>query len=248
MYKVFIADDEEWSLVTLKKIVNWDEYGFVIAGEATDGETALSRIENIHPDLIVSDIRMPNNDGLELVEKIRERGENTKVILVSGYTDFEYAQKAIQFGCMGYVVKPVEEEKLIYYLDKARKELDEIYHIEENSELDDKVGYKSDKLLVKNMLQYIKINYAKPVSLKMLSENFKLSESYISNLIKKVTGRGFGEHLLEIRIKEAQKLLSQTNYSIEKIAEMVGYQDYFYFTKVYKKATGITPTAYRKGF
>ena len=96
------------------------------------------------------------------------------------------------------------------------------------------------------MVKYTQEHYAQALTLQVLSGEFKMSESYISSLIKKRTGKGFSEHLMEIRIRKAQEYLRTTNDSIETIAERVGYPDYFYFTKVYKKATGISPAAYRR--
>ena len=96
------------------------------------------------------------------------------------------------------------------------------------------------------MVKYIQEHFGEGLTLATLAGEFKMSESYISSLIKKRTGKGFGEHLMEVRIQKAQEYLRTTNDSIEAIAERVGYPDYFYFTKVYKKATGISPAAYRR--
>lgn len=248
MYHVFLADDEPWALLTLKNMIVWSDYGFAVSGEAEDGEQALARINRTNPDLIISDIRMPGMDGLTLLQTIRDGGLQSEVLLVSGYTDFEYARKALQFGCAGYLVKPVEEKELTEYLDKVKRRLDEKKAErgpgagEERQE----EGYQSEKLQVQAMVKYIQEHYAQPLTLQVLSGEFKMSESYISSLIKKRTGKGFSEHLVEIRIRKAQEYLRTTNDSIERIAERVGYPDYFYFTKVYKKATGISPAAYRR--
>ena len=248
MYHVFLADDEPWALLTLKNMIAWSDYGFAVSGEAEDGEQALARINRTNPDLIISDIRMPGMDGLTLLQTIRDGGLQSEVLLVSGYTDFEYARKALQFGCAGYLVKPVEEKELTEYLDKVKRRLDEKKAErgpgagEERQE----EGYQSEKLQVQAMVKYIQEHYAQPLTLQVLSGEFKMSESYISSLIKKRTGKGFSEHLVEIRIRKAQEYLCTTNDSIERIAERVGYPDYFYFTKVYKKATGISPAAYRR--
>ena len=107
-------------------------------------------------------------------------------------------------------------------------------------------GYQSEKIQVQNMVKYIQEHFGEGLTLATLAGEFKMSESYISSLIKKRTGKGFGEHLMEVRIQKAQEYLRTTNDSIEAIAERVGYPDYFYFTKVYKKATGISPAAYRR--
>ena len=231
MYHVFLADDEPWALMTLKNMIEWSDYGFAVSGEAEDGEQALARINRTAPDLIISDIRMPGMDGLALLQTIRDSGLRAEVLLVSGYTDFEYARKALQFGCAGYLVKPVEEKELTEYLVKIKQRLDENKAAGEG-----KAGG----------VKYIQEHYAQALTLQVLSGEFKMSESYISSLIKKRTGKGFSEHLMEIRIRKAQEYLRTTNDSIETIAERVGYPDYFYFTKVYKKATGISPAAYRR--
>ena len=125
MYRVFLVDDEPWALVVLKNMIVWSDYGFVVSGEAEDGGQALERIEHTNPDLIISDIRMPGMDGLSLMERLRELGRRTQVLLVSGYTDFEYAQRAMRLGCAGYLVKPVEEKELTEALKRVRMLLDE---------------------------------------------------------------------------------------------------------------------------
>ena len=104
-----------------------------MSGEAEDGEQALARINRTAPDLIISDIRMPGMDGLALLQTIRDSGLRAEVLLVSGYTDFEYARKALRFGCAGYLVKPVEEKELTEYLVKIKQRLDEIRRRERES-------------------------------------------------------------------------------------------------------------------
>ncbi len=245
MYRVFLADDEPWALMALKNMIDWKSYGFVVSGEAEDGKQALERIEHTDPDLIISDIRMPGMDGLALMETLRKLGRKTPVLLVSGYTEFEYARKAMQLGCVGYLVKPVEENELIEYLKKIHFSLDE--NREKESERNEtEEGYLSECIQVKKMIHYIQKNYAKGLTLQVLADEFGLNESYISSLIKKQTGKGFSEHLMEIRIQKAQELLRTSNERIETIASSVGYPDYYYFIKVYKKATGISPAAFRK--
>lgn len=249
MYRVFLADDEPWSLEVLKNVIDWTEQGFVISGEADDGELALKRILNLKPDLVVSDIRMPGLDGLELLEEIRNRKLDTQVLLISGYTDFEYARQALLYGCMGYLVKPVDEKELLKYLQKVKELLKgkkEAEKIDEETEKDEEQGYQSDKKQAHMIVDYIRENYRENLTLQVLAEKFSMSESYISSLIKKKTNKNFGEHLMEARIREAQRLLRETNDSIEEIAVQVGYPDYFYFSKVYKRATGISPAAYRR--
>ena len=241
MYRVFLIDDEPWALMALKNLTDWEAPGFSVIRDAENGAQALAAIEQEQPDLIVSDIRMPGLDGIALVQTLRDRKWRAEVLLVSSYTDFEYAREALRFGCCGYLVKPVEEEELLEYLEKVRVILSE-----KGSAAGGEGGFQSERTEVRAMLRYLRDHYAEGVTLQVLAREFGMSESYISSLIKKNTGKGFSDHLTEIRIRKAQELLRQTNDSVEKIAERVGYPDYFYFTKVYKKITGVTPTAYRK--
>ncbi len=248
MYHVFLADDEPWALMALKNLIQWSDYGFAVSGEAQDGRQALERIERMGPDLIISDIRMPGMDGLALLQTIREKRWRAEVLLVSGYTDFEYARKALLYGCVGYLVKPVQEKELLEYLEKVRNILNEKYKADApgGQKAENADGYRSEKLLVQNMVSFIQEHFAQGLTLQMLAGEFNRNESYISSLIKKKTGKGFGEHLMEARIQKAQEYLRTTNDSLEAIAAKVGYPDYYYFTKVYKKATGISPAAYRR--
>lgn len=242
MYQVFLLDDEPWILIELKNLINWTDYGFAVGGEATDGLQGLERIERLKPDLIISDIRMPGMDGLELLRRLREKDIRTEVIFVSGYSDFEYARTAIRFGCTGYLVKPIEEKELLEFLLAVKKRLDALH----GQDPEETGGYLSDSSIVRDILSFLQENYNHPLTLQEVAGRFNLSDSYLSNLIRKKTGKGFVEHLVELRVRKAQELLGTTNDSIESIANQVGYSDYYYFNKVYKKATGISPAQYRK--
>ena len=112
MNTVFIADDELIIRQGIKCIIDWEQLGFEIIGEASNGEDALNFILSKKPDLVLMDIRMPKMLGLEVVENARKRGFNGKVIILSGYTDFKYAQAAIKNGVDYYLTKPIDEDEL----------------------------------------------------------------------------------------------------------------------------------------
>lgn len=125
MYKVLIVDDEALIRDGLKYIMDWSEAGFDICGEAGNGEDALSIILRENPDLILMDIRMPRLPGLEVVRLTRERGLNCKFIIISGYSDFKYAQEAIRYGVECYLTKPIDEDELSAAVARIRQELEE---------------------------------------------------------------------------------------------------------------------------
>lgn len=125
MYRVLIADDETIIRNGLKRIVNWEELGFTIAGEAKNGEIALAFLCNENPDIALLDIRMPQISGLELISQARAAGFTGKVIIISGYSDFNYARQAIELGVKFYLTKPINKKELEQILTSLHKELDE---------------------------------------------------------------------------------------------------------------------------
>lgn len=124
MYKVLIVDDEPLIREGLTTLIDWREYGFEVVHAAKDGQEALRMYEHAHPDLLIVDIRMPGMDGLQLIETIRQQKWDPKLLILSGYADFAYAMKAIRSKVEGYILKPVDEDELIEYLQRIKLELD----------------------------------------------------------------------------------------------------------------------------
>ena len=113
MYKVLIVDDEEFIRNGLRCIMDWEEEGFEVCGDAANGEVALQMIHQLHPDLVLMDIRMPKITGLEVVKHCYEQEIPCKFIIISGFSDFKYAQEAIRYGVENYLTKPIDEEVLL---------------------------------------------------------------------------------------------------------------------------------------
>jgi two-component system response regulator YesN len=124
MYHVLIADDEEAIRGGLKCLFDWESLGFSIIGEAANGDQAYEAILKLQPDVVLMDIRMPGMTGLEVIRRAREQGFSGKVIILSGFSDFKYAQDAIRFGVEDYLTKPVDDDELLHILCSIREELD----------------------------------------------------------------------------------------------------------------------------
>ena len=135
LYKILIVDDEEEIRLGVIKKINWEKYGFKVVGDAQNGVDALEKVNNLQPDIVMTDIRMPFMDGLELGEKIQELMPSTKIVIFSGCDDFEYAQKAIRINVSEYVLKPINSENLIEILKKLKCKLDEEYDEKRNIEV-----------------------------------------------------------------------------------------------------------------
>ncbi|HEX2945604.1 MAG TPA: response regulator [Clostridia bacterium] len=268
MVKVMIIDDEEIIREGLKTTVDWEELGCEIAGEAEDGESGYKAALTIKPDLVFTDIRMPGMDGLQMIARLRDMKSTCKVIILTGFRDFEYAQEAIRQGAFRFLLKPVRTDELKLAISEAVKEIKsarskneifsnlekrvkEYYGIEqtkpENTAEKEKSGDSSGnpKYLVGKALAYIKENYASDLNLKTVADEIYVSTWYLSKLLKKETGDNFINILNRIRVENAKKLLQEPKYKIYEIANVVGFTDVPYFTKTFKKVTGQTPMEYK---
>lgn len=241
MYRVLIADDEPWAVYRLQNLINWKGCGFEVIQTAADGLSALEIIRRDHPDLLLSDIRMPGLDGLKLVREVNSVSPETTVILITGFSEFSYAQEALRQGVFDYLVKPVKKDELLGVLDRVGKHLEEIAAQHAANEPSSYPPGQSGRIM-----QAIDENYTQDLRLSDLAEQFFLTAQYLSVLIKKETGLTFSELVIRKRIGLAKKLLVETDQPIQDIMEQVGYRDYSCFIRLFKKHEGCTPYVYRK--
>lgn len=124
-YRILLADDEEEVRKGIIRKIEWERLGFEVVGDAENGEDALEKIEQLRPDVVMTDIRMPYMDGLALTARIRQKYPSMKVLIFSGYDDFEYAKQAIKLHVTEYILKPVNGQELAEILKRVRISLDE---------------------------------------------------------------------------------------------------------------------------
>ena len=123
MIKVFLVEDEYAIREGIKKSVEWEQHGFTLVGEAGDGEVAFPKILKTKPDILITDIRMPFMDGLELARLVKTELPHIKIIVLSGYDDFNFAKQAISIGVEEYILKPVSGENLLKELGKIAEDI-----------------------------------------------------------------------------------------------------------------------------
>ncbi|MBO4320159.1 MAG: response regulator [Treponema sp.] len=190
MYSVFLVDDEPIVLEGIRSKIDWENNGFSFAGEATDGEIALSMIHEIKPDILITDIKMPFMDGLELSKAVKNIQPWIKIIILSGHDEFDYAKKAISIGIEDYILKPFTPDEILSSLNKTAKEIDkERRQLSDISKLKEEL--KSSESLIKkeflNELLHTSLDVAqimqksKELKLDLIARFYKVLVSRIEN-------------------------------------------------------------------
>lgn len=156
MLKVLIADDEPRVGQLVKHLIHWEELGLSFVDICRDGRTALERIEQEQPEIVITDIRMPVLTGLELVQQVTERFPQTRFVVISGYRYFEYAQKALKYGVEDYLLKPIDEEELNRTLKKICDALQTTAVHRAQMEKYEKNYENSQKLLSRDVMARLK--------------------------------------------------------------------------------------------
>lgn len=145
MYKVLLVDDEAIIREGLKTIISWENYGFEVCAAAADGREGLREIEKCSPDLAIIDIKMPVMNGIKMVEELKTRGDKCKIIILTAYSDFNYAQKFIELGVDSYILKPVEQDDLIERLLKIKNVIE--HEKESKQSIDTSIMLSRDKII-----------------------------------------------------------------------------------------------------
>lgn len=249
---ILIAEDEQRTREGLRRTLeSWSAGKFrVLAAE--NGIEALRMAEQYPIHLLITDIKMPGIDGLELIEKLQEREDRPVVILISGYAEFEYARTALRFGVMNYLLKPLEKNKLVQEVEKAlkmeedRKKRDLLEKIVDRKLLDLKQQEPQLNPAVREAMNYVEEHLQVSFGLKEVASHVHMNSSYFSVLFKEQTGMKFSEYLTRRRMQKAKELLVRTRMPVAEVAEKVGYQTARYFIKLFKEAEGISPSVYRK--
>ncbi len=395
MFKMIVVDDEYLVRMGIRNTIEWEKYGIEIIGEATNGKAGLQMALELKPDIIITDIKMPIMDGLELVKHINESKLDCVIIILSGYKDFEYAKDTLENGAYSYLLKPIDNDELISKITNALQFLEEkraqnlyISNINEDlptirqtilqnliignfhdyqklekklqlydlnipkegtfiygkvdSKNDDKaleyfyelfcgllkatdydhigslmqkyfvlissalseecesicqaaikqyektqrtivslgiatyknydsieyayneahlaaeeklfplintvnnVSHSSHKLnpQITRAMQYIAQNYSRNITVKMVAESLFVSESYLMHLFKDNLNKTFNECLTDYRIMVAKDLLLSGKLKVYEIAELVGYNDSKYFSQIFRKKVGMSPSQF----
>lgn len=265
--RVLVVDDEKLSRTSLEHLVDWKANGFVFVGSAANGSEGLDYVDREKPDIVLTDIRMPEIDGLEMIERIRKSHPDIVFAVLSGYGEFELTSRAMRAGIRHYLLKPCNENDVLDVLRELRDEVErgtearsylegletEVRRLEAtlgkvaSSAEEDQSTPSND--IVSSLREWALRHYSdRELTLKWMGRHLLyMNPEYLGRVFLRETGERFGDFLLRIRMERAKHLLvARQEIRIFEIAVLVGYpEDGQYFCRAFKKYVGLTASEYR---
>lgn len=260
MYKVVIIDDEPIIVEGLSRALAWEKWDCQVVGFAYNGKEGMELIRKEKPDILISDISMPQLDGLKMIAGLKSEFPQMQITILTGFRKFEYAREAIQLGVARFLLKPSKmdelREAIQYMTDRLKEqqssavseqmcEQDSIEESEQPEKEEILYNNAANNFIVTNALNYIRENYKEKLRLIDVADQIYVSQWHLSKLLNKHTGQTFSDILNGIRMEQARELLKDPSLHICDIAEEVGFQDLAHFSRVFKKQEGMSANEYR---
>ena len=259
--KLLIVDDNTYVVAGIRVQLDWQELGITEVFGAYSTKEARGILEREKIDFLLTDIEMPGEDGFRLIDWVRERGMKTRVVLLTSFAEFRYAERAVSAHAYAYLLKPVSDEKLLEVFtalteDVKREARDDRLREIGNAWLSERMdsgntdgstpARKSPEELVPEIRSYIRAHLA-DCSREALSRQFYLSPDYLSRIFRRVCGISLIDFIQQERMERAKELLrAPKGMPIGEIAEMTGYDSFAHFSKQFRKHTGLSPNEYRR--
>lgn len=240
-YNILLVEDEQYLRRALKNNIEEIDDVYKVTAEASNGLDAMDVLKRESVHVIFTDIQMPEMNGLELSKQVKLLYPDIPVVILTGYSDFNYMQEALRQQVFDYLLKPVSEDDLAAVLSKVSSELEKIYELPEET-----LAAGSDaRSYVKQVAEYIREHYMEDIDLGSLAGELGFSAAYLSKIFKRYAGMTPVKMLTDVRIHQAKRLLLETGMSIQEVGAQVGYPDQFHFSKTFRKVVGINPSRYR---
>ena len=246
-YTVIIVEDEDLIRQEIEQCTPWERLGLIVVGTAANGIEGAELITRLNPDIVITDIRLPGRDGLEMVQSCAV----DHAIILSGHSDFSYMRSAIRLGVFDYLLKPFDdaelEKALVLLVEKLKDEEQEISSIGKDHLIQRGLELPSEvsNHIVDNTIQIIAKQYDSCIGLQEVAEMLQVSTSHLSRIFKEYTSINFMQYLQAYRINRAIELLQDYHLNISMISTQCGFPTPGYFTKVFRKFLGKTPTQFR---
>lgn len=252
LLKVILVDDEYLIRNLIRIRIDWEKNGLEIIGEANGAEEAMELLDLYRPDIVFTDICMSNIDGIEFSRMAFEKHPDLKIVIITGYDEFEYARESIKLGISDYILKPIRAQELLKTIEKLKKTIAKERSVMMKSE-DSSLGKEQvlhntkSGTLVQNVIAYIQDNLDNPdLNVNEVAGEFHMSAGHLGRILKQETGETFVSCLTNIRIQRARELLKHTDLKSYSIGMQVGITDPHYFSILFKKITGMSVNEFRK--
>ena len=252
MYKILVAEDEMIERKVLCRTLNKYLGEVCTVCEAKNGREAWEVFQQEKPHIAILDIQMPGDTGLEVARKIRQVNAPCVIIFLSAYDNFEYAREAIAVRATDYILKPYGEQEMIATVEEAIRWYEWVSAqpgmskaLPEKSEEPKASDHTRSSLVREEIEQYIHAHFTEDLSMQDVAHAMSYSEAYFCKLFKQCFKVNFSTYLNEYRIARAKSLLASGTDSIRDISLRCGYTDSTYFSRVFRRITGMTPSEYR---
>lgn len=249
MIQLLIVDDEEIVLEMMQEIVDYRAFSIDRVFTARSMKEAVSVIEGEQVDIALCDIEMPGGSGLDLINWINgHRPEIVKLIL-SAHNEFSFAQQAVELHCFSYMLKPATPDSMAAMLKKTVSEV-----MKRRSDTNLRtlgadyrrtISGEEEADAVETIRKYIDQHIAEELSVEKMADMVFIFQNHLTRSFKKKYGKTVIDYITEHRLALAESMLRETNKTVTMIANDVGYFDYVYFSKLFKRHYGMTPREYR---
>ncbi len=241
MYSLVIIDDEKEIREGLARFFDWESLGFDVLSTFDSPLGALDFMERRQVDVALTDVRMPTMSGLDFARHVRELALDTRIVFLSGYREFDFIKKAMEYRAVDYILKPATTKEIDRVFSGIKREMDEEKATLEG--VSPSVSEDRQTQKFRELKQYVAENYA-TTSLEDAADFIKMNPYYLSKYFKKMAGVGFSDYLLALRMEKAQHLISKVGLSISQIGKIVGYSNPNNFSRAFKKYFGTSPGSY----
>ncbi len=249
MYKVVLIDDESIIVEGLKRVVDWARWNCQVVGDAWDAKSGAALIRQQAPDILITDIHMPGEDGLAMLAGLKSEFPRMQVTVLTGYRDFEYATRALHLGVQRFLLKPSkmeEVEEAVGHMVENLEQLPPHGQTDPESEGESESGEGAGgSFLARRAKAFIGEHCAEKISLQDVADHCYISQWHLSKLLHKHLGQNFYDILNAERVGRAKLLLEEPVMRISEIAAQVGYADTAHFSRVFKKVEGISANEWR---
>lgn len=239
---ILLVDDEKSILDGLGVLIRRYIPECQVVAKACSGLQGYKLALELKPEIVITDVRMFDIDGLKMIDMLKNHNSESDFVIISAYSDFEYARMGMKLGVKYYLTKPIEDRELkasiadilARRMDRTRQPMDSIPPAFREGDL------------IGRIKAYIRDNSCKGISLTDLSGRFSVNPSYLSQLFKEKTGENYLDYLTKVRVGQAKELLHMTDLKVCDICRAVGYSDPAYFSQLFERHTGCTPSEFRK--